>query len=109
MHHGAQPGFTLDDGVRDSHFLAECGQEDYELDGVDVVGDEDQCRFFVFDQADDVVKAVFDGVGLLADVFFLFAFGDRGGFFLQALDFLGGGLGLVFGEEFEGLCGEIAV
>ena len=56
-----------------------------------------------------MVKAVFYSVGLLANVFFLFAFGDGGGFFLQALGFFGGGFGLVFGEEFEGLCGEIAV
>lgn len=57
-------GREKDDGcdrpVRDAHLAAEGREEDDELDRVDVVGDGDERRLLVLDQADDVVQAVLD-------------------------------------------------
>ena len=109
MDDDAQAGFTFYYCVGHAHFTAEGGKEDDEFDGVDVVGDQDEIRFFVFDQADDVVEAVFDGVGFLAHVLLLLAFFHGRGFFQQSFVLLGFGLGLVFVQELEGLGGGVAV
>jgi len=60
-----EPGFTLDDLIRDVLLPAESGQPADELDGVDVVGDEDELLLLLFDQLGDVVDAVFEADGLL--------------------------------------------
>jgi len=41
VHDSAQTGLALDDRVGNTHLAAESGEEDDELDGVDVVGDQD--------------------------------------------------------------------
>ena len=56
-----------------------------------------------------MVQAEFDRVRFFADVFLFLAFLDRGRFFQQALFFFGLGFGLVFGKQFEGLRGGVAV
>ena len=65
VHDGPETGLALDDGVGDAHLSAECGEEDDQFDGVDVVGDQNERGFLGFDQADNVVEAVFDSVGFL--------------------------------------------
>jgi hypothetical protein len=65
VHDGAETGLALDNGVRDTHLAAQGGEEDDEFDGVDVVGDQDESGFLGFNQADDVVETVLDGVGFL--------------------------------------------
>ena len=72
VHDGAETGFAFDDGVGDTHFAAEGGEEDDELDGVHVVGDQDEAGFLGFDEPDDVVEAVFDGEGFLSIVNILY-------------------------------------
>lgn len=61
----AETGLTLDDGVGDTHLAAEGGEEDYELDGVDVVGDEDERCLLVLDEADNVVQTELGGVTVM--------------------------------------------
>ena len=65
MHEGSEACFTLHDDVGDAHLAAQGGEENDELDGVDVVCDDDERGFFGFDEGDDVVEAEFDEEGLL--------------------------------------------
>ena len=61
MHDSFETSFTLHDDVRDAHLAAPGREEDDDLDGVDVVHDDDECGFLSFDEGDDVVEAIFDG------------------------------------------------
>ena len=61
----AETGLALDDDVRDAHLAAERGEEDNELDGVDVVRDDDERRLLGLNEGYAVVQAVLDEVGLL--------------------------------------------
>ena len=65
MHDGSEASFTLHDNVGDAHLAAQGGEEDDELNGVDVVRDDDKRGFLGFDKGDDVVEAVFDEEGFL--------------------------------------------
>ena len=55
----------MHDDVGNAHLAAQGGEEDDELDGVDVVCDDDERGFLCFDEGNDVVEAVFDEEGLL--------------------------------------------
>jgi len=105
----AETGLALHDSVGDTHLLAERGKEDDELNGLDIVGDEDKRSLLVLDEADNVVQAVLDGVGLLADVLLLLALLDGGGLLQETLLLLDLGLRAVLVEELEGLGGGVAV
>lgn len=109
VHDSAQTSLALDDAVRDTHLAAQSRQEDNQLDGVDVMGDENQRSLLVLNQANDVVETVLDGVGLLAHILLLLALGNGGGLTVQTLLLLGLGLGAVLVEELEGLGGQVAV
>jgi len=106
---GTETGLALDDGVRDTHLLAERRKEDNELDGVDVVGDEDKRSLLVLDQADNVVETVLDGVGLLGDILLLLALLDGGSLLEETLLLLGLVLRAVLVEELESLGGGVLV
>lgn len=99
----AETGLALDNGVRDTHLLAQGRQEDDKLDGVNIVGDEDQRGLLVLDEADNVVETVLDSVGLLADILLLLALLDGGGLLEETLLLLRLGLGAVLVEELESL------
>ena len=60
-----ETGLALDDDVWVTHLAAEGGEEDDELDGVDIVGDDDERCLLGLDEGDAVVQAVLDEVGLL--------------------------------------------
>lgn len=109
MDHSSETSLALDDGVGDTHLAAEGREEDDELNGVDIVGDEDESGLLVLDQADDVVEAVLDDVGLLADVLLLLALLDGGGLLEETLLLLDLGLGAVLVEQLEGLSGGVLV
>ena len=109
MDDGSEPGLALDDGIGDAHLAAESGQEDDELNGVDIVGDEDERGLLVLDQADNVVEAVLDDVGLLADVLLLLALLDGGGLLEETLLLVRLGLRAVLVEELESLGGSVLV
>jgi hypothetical protein len=105
----AESGLALDDGVGNAHLAAESGQEDDQLDGVDIVGDEDEGSLLVLNQADNVVEAVLDDVGLLADVLLLLALLDGSSLLEETLLLLRLGLRAVLVEELEGLGGGVLV
>ena len=99
----AETGLTLDDGVGDTHLAAEGGEEDDKLDGVNIVGDEDESGLLGLNEGDNVVETVLDNVGLLADVLLLLALGDGGGLLGKTLLLLGLGLRAVLVEDLESL------
>lgn len=109
MDNGAKTGLALDDSVGDTHLLAERRKENNELDGVDVVGDEDQRSLLVLNQANNVVETVLDSVGLLGDILLLLALLDGSGLLQETLLLLGLGLGTVLVEKLEGLGSGVAV
>jgi hypothetical protein len=109
VHNRAQSSFALNDGIRHAHLSAERGQEDDELNGVDIVGDEHQRRLLVLDEAHDVVEAVLDRVGLLADILLLLALRHRRRLFVQTLLLLGLRLGAILVEQPEALRRKVPV
>lgn len=99
----AESGLALDDGVGDAHLAAESGQEDDQLNGINIVGDEDERGLLVLNQANNVVETVLDNVGLLADVLLLLALLDGGSLLEKTLLLLGLGLRAVLVKELESL------
>ena len=69
MHDSSEAWFTLHDDVGDAHLAAQGGEEDEELEGIDVVRDDDDHGFLGFNEGDDVVKAVFDEERLFGVLF----------------------------------------
>ena len=105
----SETGLALDNGVGDTHLLAKGRKEDNELNGLDVVGDEDERSLLVLNQADNVVETVLDGVGLLGDILLLLALLDGGSLLEETLLLLGLGLRSVLVEELESLGSSVAV
>ena len=67
----AEGSLSLDEAVWDVHLLAEGGEPDDQLDGLNVVGDGDELGFLVFDELGDVVESELEVVGFaLGDLFF---------------------------------------
>lgn len=66
VHDGSEASLALDDGVGHPHLAAKRGEENHQLDRVDVVRYQNQGSFLGFDESDNVVEAVFHGVGFLA-------------------------------------------
>jgi hypothetical protein len=106
---GTETSLALDDGIGDTHLAAESGEEDNQLNGVNIVSNQDEGSLLVLNQADDVVETVLDVVGLLGDVLLLLALGDSGSLLDETLLLLGLGLRAVLGEELEGLGSGVAV
>lgn len=104
-----ETGLALDDGVRDTHLAAESGQENNQLNGVNVVGDENEGSLLVLNETDDVVETVLDVVGLLGDILLLLALGDGGSLLEETVFLLGLGLRAVLGQKLEGLGSSVAV
>lgn len=61
----AESSFTLNEGEGDVVLSAELGQEDNELNGVNVVGDKHELGLLVLNEGGDVVKTELDDDGLL--------------------------------------------
>lgn len=109
MDDGTETSLALDNGVRDTHLAAQSGKKDNQLNGVNVVGDQDKRSLLVLDETDDVVETVLDVVGLLADILLLLAVGDSSSLGVETLLLLNLGLGAVLVEELEGLGSGVAV
>lgn len=109
MDNGTETSLALDDGIGDTHLAAESGKEDNQLNGVNVVSDQDKGSLLVLNETNNVVQAVLDIVGLLADVLLLLALRDSGSLAVQTLLLLGLGLRAVLVEELEGLGSGVAV
>jgi len=105
----AEPGLALHNGIWNAHLSAESRKEDDELDGIDIVGNEDQAGLLVLNQANDVIETVLDGVWLLANILLLLAIRNSGGLGGKTLLLRGLGLRAVLVQEFEGLGGSVAV
>lgn len=105
----SETSLALDNGVWNTHLSAESWEEDDQLDGVHIVGNEDKRGLLGLDERHNVVKTVLDGVWLLAHVLLLLALGDSGSLLVQTLLLLGLGLWSVLVEELEGLGGGVAV
>ena len=108
MNNGSKTGLALDNGVRDTHLAAERGEPHNNLDGVDIVGNDNELGLFVLNQCGDVVDSVLDHVGLLT-LIKLLALGGRLGNLDETSLFLLLGLGTVLVEELEGLSGGVLV
>jgi len=109
VHNSSETGLALDDRVRDAHLSAQSREEDDKLDGVHIVRDEHESGLLGLDQSNDMVQAILDGEGLLADILLLLALSDSSGLLTQTLLLLGLGLRAVLVEELEGLGGGVAV
>lgn len=109
MDNSSQTSLALDNGVGDTHLAAESGKEDNQLNGINVVGDEDERGLLVLNETNNVVETVLDVVRLFADVLLLLALGDGGGLTLETLLLLGLSLRTVLVEELEGLGSGVAV
>lgn len=105
----SETGLAFDDGVRNTHLAAESGKEDNQLNGVDVVSNQDERGLLVLNETNNVVETVLDGVGLLGHILLLLTLGDGGGLLVETLLLLGLGLRAVLVEELEGLGGSVAV
>jgi hypothetical protein len=58
--YSAEAGLAFYDNVGNTHLAAEGGEEDDELDGVDIMGDGDESSLLGLDEGNNVVKTVFD-------------------------------------------------
>lgn len=105
----AETCLALHNGVRDTHLAAESGQEDDQLNGVNVVGDQDEGSLLVLNQANNVVETVLDSVRLLGDVLLLLALLDGGGLLQETLLLLNLGLRAVLVQELESLGSSVLV
>ena len=56
----SESSLTLDEGIGDSLLSAESGQEDEELDGVNVVSHNDELSLTLLDEFGNVVKSVLE-------------------------------------------------
>ena len=104
-----ETSLALDDSIRDAHLAAESGKEDNQLNGVNIVGDEDERSLLVLNETDNVVETILDGIRLLANVLLLLASLNGGGLLEETLLLLGLGLRAVLVEELEGLSSGVAV
>jgi len=98
---GTQSALALDDAVRDILLAAQSGQPADQLNGVDIVRDDDELGLLRLDELDNVVHTRLDEVGLLGRVL---ATGDLIlGHRLKSDFLLGLGFGLVAGHQTEQL------
>jgi len=105
----SETGLALDNSVRDTHLLAERGKEDNELNGLDVVRDEDERSLLVLNQANNVVETVLDSVGLLGDILLLLTILNGGSLLEETLLLLGLGFRSVLVKELESLSSSVTV
>ena len=65
MDDGAEAGLALDNNIRDTHLAAEGGDEDDELNGVDIMCDDNERSFLGLNEGNTVVETVLDEERLL--------------------------------------------
>ena len=56
----AETSFAFHDDIRNTHLATEGGQEDDELDGVDIMSDDDKSSLLSLDEGNYMIKTVFD-------------------------------------------------
>ena len=55
MNDSAETSFAFHNDIRDTHLTTEGGQEDDELDGVDIMSDDDESRLLGFDEGNNMI------------------------------------------------------
>jgi len=60
-----ETSFAFHNNIRNTHLTTEGGQENDQLDRVDVMTDDDESSLLSLDEGDDVIKTVFDEQRLL--------------------------------------------
>ncbi len=65
VHNRAKTSLALDNDIGDTHLAAESGEEDDELNGVNIVGNDDESGLLGLNEGNDVVKTVLGEQGLL--------------------------------------------
>ena len=60
----SEPGLSLDEAEWDSHLSAKCGEEKYQLNGLNVVSNDDELGFLLLNQGGDVVESELKDGGL---------------------------------------------
>lgn len=107
---GTESGLVLDDNVRNTHLSAKSGEEDDELDRVNVIGDNDERCLLGLDESDTVVKTVLDEEGLLGVLGGGLVVTSLGlSLLVQSSLLLLGGLRLVLVHQLEQLGGSVLV
>lgn len=109
VHDGPQSRLSLDNGIRHPHLPAQRRQKDNQLDGINIIGYQDQRRLLVFNQPHHVVQAILDHKRLLADILLLLPLAHGRRLLMQPFLLLSLGLRAVFVEKLEGLRGGVAV
>lgn len=99
---------SLDDAIRNVEFLAEGRKPDDDFDRVDVVGDNDELGFFLFDEGYDFVDPGFETWGPDGGLVGLAGYASVGTFDETGL-FLGFGFGGIFGSQFKQLSGSLFI
>lgn len=108
--YGTKTSLALDNDVGDTHLAAKGRDEDDELDGVDIVGNNDESGLLGLNKGNDVVKTVFHEQGLLGVLgvlVLILSSGGGGGQKTSLLVLLG--LRAVLVEELEQLSGGVLV
>ena len=77
VHGSTKPCFTLDDDVGHPHLAAQSGEENDELDRVNVVRDNDELGFLRLDESDDVVQPILDEQRLFGVLWFIVSLGTN--------------------------------
>lgn len=68
---------ALDNGVRHTHLPAQRGEENDQLNGINIIGNEHQRGLLRLNERHNMVEAILDGVRLFAHVLLLLALGNR--------------------------------
>ena len=108
MDDSSETGLALDNAVWDTHLAAESGQPDDNLNGVNIVSNDDEGSLLGLNQSGDVVDTVLDDKGLLGLglLTLLHLSSSSSG---QTLLLLDAGLGAVLVDELEQLGGSVLV
>ncbi len=104
----SKSGLSLHNCIGNSHLAAKSGQEDYNFDWVNVVGNQNELGLLVLNQRSDVVQSVLDSQRLGGLGWFR-ARSDRGSDGGESLLLLSLSLWLVLVQQAEGLGGGILV
>ena len=101
---GTELSLAGDDGVSNTHLVAESREPHDEFEGIDIVGNQNELSLLLLDELGDVVQTVADEVGstlLLNGLAFHFSLG----LLSETSLLLGSSLGDILGEETEDISG----
>ena len=60
MNDSAETSFAFHNDIRNAHLATEGGQENNQLDGVDIMSDDDKSSLLSLDEGHYMIKTVFD-------------------------------------------------